>query len=128
MGFFTSSFRARVPAVGVQGAVFAVGWRAHVARSEGGPVRVRLTDDAGTDGVTSLAAGSEVEILAWRPLGCAGARYRVRSTGTGLEGWLPAGNLRRPPAAAPSPKSAPRSTEKVATAKLRPVKRRGPCV
>jgi hypothetical protein len=123
MGFFTSGFRARVPAVGMQGAIFAVGWRAYVARSDGGPVRVRLTDDAGADGVTSLAAGSEVEILAWRPLGSGGARYRVRSTGNGLEGWLPAGNLRRPPA---GPPSAPRKVQPAATARSRQAKRGRP--
>jgi hypothetical protein len=128
MGFFTSGFRARVPAAGVHGSVFAVGWRAYVARSDGGPARIRLTDDVGADGVASLAAGSEVEILAWRPLGSAGARYRVRSTGNGLEGWLAAGNLRKPPAAAPAPRPAPLRAEKAAPSRRRPAKRQSPCV
>src|SRR5262249_58845287 len=41
-----------------------------------------------------LADGTEVEILAWRPRGFHGTRYRVRATRDGLEGWLAVDNLR----------------------------------
>jgi hypothetical protein len=51
-------------------------------------------DDAGTSALTSLADGTEVEILAWRPRGAVGTRYRVRLTRGGLEGWLESVNLR----------------------------------
>jgi hypothetical protein len=122
MGFFQSSYRARVPvAVGGRASVFAVGWRAYVACAAGGPASVALTDDAGANGVTSLAAGSEVEILAWRPRGSGGTRYRVRSTGNGVEGWLGAGNLRSAASATAAGSSRPklpaRSAARVGTQK-----------
>lgn len=122
MAFFANSFRARIPVGAVGGAVFAVGWRAYVtAASAPGPGRrVRLMDDAGGDVSDSVAAGTEVEILAWRPLAGAGARYRVRSTSNGLEGWLPAGNLRKPSAApAPARRGTSRSEGKRPTTKSR---------
>jgi hypothetical protein len=63
--------------------------------------------------------GIEVEVLAWRPRGSSGTRYRVRvadaSPHGGVDGWLHASNLRTtvacpPPAAvASSLSSAPLS-------------------
>ena len=104
MPFSQRPFRRPSP-VRVGGSVLAVGWRAYVARSGDGPARVTLTDDAGTSALASLVDGTEVEILAWRPRGAVGTRYRVRSTPNNLEGWLAAGNLR--PARAPvSPRPA----------------------
>ena len=50
----------------------------------------------------SLGDGTEVAILAWRPGWAGGTRYRVRATDSGLEGWLPVGNLRSTVAAVPS--------------------------
>jgi hypothetical protein len=89
---FSQSFRRPSPAR-ARGPVLAVGRRVYVARSEDGPARVTLTDDAGANALATLPDGNEVEILAWRPRG-SGTRYRVRSTGDGLEGWLGVGNLR----------------------------------
>jgi len=132
MGFFQSGYRARLPA-GVSASVFPVGWRVRVACADGGPATVALTDEAGTDGVTSLASGSEVEILAWLPRG-PGTRYRVRSTNDGLEGWLPSGNLRRMVSAiasgagkpmAPDTRSRRLRTQKPGAATPR-VRKRGP--
>jgi hypothetical protein len=68
---------------------------------------VVLTDHAGVDCSSSLVAGTEVEILAWQPRGSSGTRYRVRSTRDGLEGWLAAGNLRRPPSPVAPKRSKP---------------------
>src|SRR5690242_14091891 len=92
MPFVQRSFRRPAPAR-AGGSVIAVGRRVFVARSEGGPPRVTLTDDAGANALASLSDGNEVEILAWRPRG-SGTRYRVRSMGNGLEGWLGVANLR----------------------------------
>ncbi len=89
---FSPSFRRPSPAR-ARGPVLAVGRRVYVARSQDGPARVTLTDDAGANALATLADGNEVEILAWRPRG-SGTRYRVRSTRDGLEGWLGVGNLR----------------------------------
>jgi hypothetical protein len=104
MPFSTRSFRPSPVRAGAF--VLAVGRRVYVSRSEDGPVRVTLTDDAGTNALATLADGHEVEILAWRPRG-SGTRYHVRSTREDLEGWVAVGNLRRlavaPPISAPSP-------------------------
>jgi hypothetical protein len=42
----------------------------------------------------TLAHGARVEILAWQPAGPDGARYQVRSTTDGIEGWLSGRQLR----------------------------------
>jgi hypothetical protein len=73
-------------------AVYAVGRRVYVASGDG-PRRVTLTDDVGKNELGTLADGTEVAILAWRP-GGTGTRYRIRATETGIEGWLAVGNLR----------------------------------
>jgi len=78
----------------VRDAVFAVGGQAYVAGSQDLVGRVVLTDDANANVVATVTDGTQVEILAWRPRGSGGTRYRVRSTGNGLEGWIPVGNLR----------------------------------
>ena len=93
MGFFQRSFRARQP-VGTRGPIFAVGWHAYVACAGDRPAPLMLTDASGAEERSSLADGTEVEILAWRPRS-GGTWYRVRSTCADLEGWLPAGSLRR---------------------------------
>ena len=51
-----------------------------------------LTDTADRP-LATLGDGTEVTILAWLP-GSADTRYRVRVTDSGLEGWLPVGDLR----------------------------------
>jgi hypothetical protein len=101
MGFPRGPLRAPAP-VRIRVAVFPVGRRVYVACADERPARVALTDEAGTRPLMSLGDGTEVAILAWRP-GWAGAtRYRVRATDSGLEGWLPVGNLRSTMAAIPA--------------------------
>lgn len=82
-----------------------VGSRALVTCSAGGTEGVTLTDDTGTSVLTTVANGVEVEILAWRPRRGSDTRYRVVSTGGGVEGWLGAKNLQARPSAAPSVKA-----------------------
>ena len=57
--------------------------------------RVLLADDEGRPSRHSLADGDQVEIVAWRPLGTRGTRYRVRANEDGHEGWLAADALRQ---------------------------------
>ena len=95
------------PPVRRQVSVFAVGRRVYVACSEDHPAPVTLTDAAGTNALTRVADGTEVEILAWRPRGSDGTRYCVRSTCNGVMGWLPVDNLRNTRAAIPVPAEAP---------------------
>lgn len=77
------------------GPVLSVGRRVFVNSSSrsASDDRVPFTDEAGTSIRGTLADGAEVEILAWRPRGATGPRYRVHST-DGRDGWLPAENLR----------------------------------
>jgi len=91
------------------GSIFAVGRRVYVAGSGALDGRVALTDDAGENAVATVADGTEVEILAWRPRGSAGTRYRVRSVRNGLEGWIAVANLRGARSAvSPAPAVPPR--------------------
>jgi hypothetical protein len=91
--------------------VLAVGQHVFV-NSPGSPPRpVALGDESGTllSG-EHLIDGVEVEVLAWRPRGASDTRYRVRAN-SGIDGWLPAGNLRKslvplPPPASPMPAQA----------------------
>src|SRR5205823_106352 len=101
MGFPRGPLRAPAP-VRIRVAVFPVGRRVYVACADERPARVALTDEAGTRPLMSLGDGTEVAILAWRPGWAGGTRYRVRATDSGLEGWLPVGNLRSTVAAVPS--------------------------
>jgi hypothetical protein len=90
-----------------QGAILSVGRRVFVNCPAERSRRIPLTDEAGETAAESLADGTEVEILAWRPRGAGGPRYRVHSTTDGLEGWLGAGALRTTPRPAPPPSPAP---------------------
>ena len=74
--------------------VFAVGADVYVACAGDGSARATLTDDAGKKDLASLSDGAQVAILGWRPGWSGAARYRVRATDSGLEGWLPVGSLR----------------------------------
>jgi hypothetical protein len=56
--------------------------------------RVTLTDREGTTALATLAAGVEVEILAWQPYGQGGTRYRVLASKAGVEGWLGAASVK----------------------------------
>jgi hypothetical protein len=110
MGFPRGPLRVPAP-VRIRVSVFAVGCRVYVACAGDGPARVTLTDEADKRPLASLDDGSEVAILGWRPGWGGHTRYRVRVTDSGLEGWLPVGNLRRtkaaivppPPAGRPAP-------------------------
>jgi hypothetical protein len=66
--------------------------------------RVTVTDDSDAAAWT-VGDGAEVEIVAWKPRGSAGTRYRVQSTADRREGWLTADALRsaRVPAPPPAP-------------------------
>jgi hypothetical protein len=55
---------------------------------------VSLTDEHGVPAATMLSDGDEVEIIAWRPRGSTGTRYRVRRRACGTDGWLAAEELR----------------------------------
>ena len=75
--------------------VLAVGQRAFVNHPSDSPYPVAMTDDQGLPAPASLRDGDEVEILAWRPRGSTGTRYRVRRHADGANGWLAAAELRR---------------------------------
>jgi len=92
------------------GVVFAVGRRVFVHGSCEDGRLVTLTDEQGNPVAAGLRDGAEVEVLAWRPRGAAGTRYRVRGAQDGLDGWLAANELRavavRPPTT-PAPAAVP---------------------
>jgi hypothetical protein len=98
MAFSRAPFRARAtPSVPVP--VFGIGRRVHVACcATDDSSRVTLTDGDEKPLVT-LAVDTEVAILAWRPNWSGNTRYRVRATGSGLEGWVSVWNLRETKAA-----------------------------
>jgi len=101
--------------------VFAVGQRVCIAVSaENGSRRVSLTDEAGQHTVASLSGGTEVAILAWRPGWAGAARYRVRATGSGDEGWLAVGDLDRTQSANRSDAAVPPSRGVDRPARLAP--------
>src|SRR5262245_14889666 len=81
--------------------VHAVGQRVYVNRVGNGLGQVDLMNEQGTTPIAALADGVEVMVVAWKPLGATGTRYRVSRTSDGLEGWLAAANLRRTRAVAP---------------------------
>jgi len=99
MSFQRGLRRAPIPARD-RGVVWAVGRRVSVTSAEGFPARVGLLTEDGNPSRASLANGAEVEVVGWRPSGSRGVRYQVRATHDGLEGWVAAGSLRDPAAAA----------------------------
>ena len=108
VGFPRGPLRAPA-AVRIRVSVFAVGRRVYVACGGDRSAGVTLTDDSGTRPLASLGDGTEVAILAWRPAWAGTTRYRVRATASGLEGWLPVGNLRSTEAViSPAPTAAAR--------------------
>jgi hypothetical protein len=98
MPFRRRPLRAPAP-VRMHVSIFAVGRRVYVACAGDGSARVALTDDAGQTPLATLRDGTEVAILAWRPGWADNTQYRVRVTGSGLEGWLSVANLRSTEAA-----------------------------
>jgi len=99
--------RRASPPVRIPVSVFAVGRRVYVDSPEDRSACVTLTDDAGKRPLASLADGAEVVILAWRPGWADTTRYRVRARGSGVDGWLPVGNLRGTEAVASAAPTAP---------------------
>ena len=82
-------------------AVWAVGRRAYLHCEQPDLPAIVLTDEAGTQAQLSLSDGTPVEIVAWRPRGTAGPRYRVRQVHGDADGWVDARSLREtaaPPA------------------------------
>jgi hypothetical protein len=84
------------------GAVLAVGRRVLVSCPSGVSGRATLTDAKGTTPLAPLPHGAEVEILGWQPRGAGGTRYSIRSSESGVEGWVAGESLRAP---APPPPS-----------------------
>jgi len=81
--------------------VMAVGHRVFVHCAGNRLGSVPLADVSGKVlSAVHLADGSAVEVVAWRPRGASDTRYRVRAP-HGVDGWLPAENLR--PALVPLP-------------------------
>ena len=75
-------------------AVLAVGQRVFINRPTNTGVPVSMTDERGIPAAAVLHDGAEVEIIAWRPRGSTGTRYRVRNHSDGSDGWLAANELR----------------------------------
>lgn len=102
------------------GSILPVGRRVFVHCPTNPGSTVELTDDAGCGSGAMLTDGTEVEIVAWRPRGATGTRYRVQGKDRGVQGWLGGDNLRAPVPVTP-PKSpvavAPAAAEKAAPAK-----------
>ena len=104
---FVRGPRRASPPVRIPVSVFAVGRRVYVDSPGDRSACVTLTDDAGKRPLASLADGAEVVILAWRPGWAGTTRYRVRARGSGVDGWLPVGNLRGTEAVASAAPTAP---------------------
>jgi hypothetical protein len=104
MAFPRSPIRAPAPAR-TRVAVFAVGRQVYIGARDRS-ARVTLTDDADRP-LANLSDGAEVTILAWLPGWAGTTRYCVRVTDSGLEGWLPVGDLRGTKAAISSPPAVP---------------------
>ena len=84
--------------------VMAVGQRVFIDVAGNRSGSVILADESGKVlSTVHLADGFEVEVVAWRPRG-GDTRYRIR-TPQGVDGWLPASNLR--PAVVTPPASEP---------------------
>lgn len=99
MSFFRSRPRSG-PVPARPRLVLAVGQRAFVHSSAQHGHFVSLTNEHGVPGDTVLRDGSEIEVLAWRPRGIDGTRYRIRRCADGVDGWLAAEELRTTPARA----------------------------
>src|SRR6266566_2804933 len=78
------------------GSVLAVGRRVLVSCPGGATGRATLTDAKGTTPLATLPHGAEVEILGWQPRGASGTRYSIRSSESGVEGWVGGDGLRAP--------------------------------
>lgn len=105
LAFFPSRNRSVAQPRSRSTPVMAVGQRVFVNCPGNRSGSVILGDASGKIlSAVHLADGVEVEVIAWRP-GWSDARYRVRASADGADGWLPADNLRR--ALVPLPEPAP---------------------
>ena len=112
---FVSSRNQSARSPGGATPVLAVGQRVFVHCGTDRPGSVLLADENGVPSRSSLADGVEVEVVAWRPRGAGGTRYRVRAGADGTDGWLHASNLRisrvpppvsdAPPVSRPDPRA-----------------------
>jgi hypothetical protein len=93
MSFFRSRPRSG-PIAARPRFVLAVGQRAFVHSPAQQSHVVFLTNEHGIPGDTVLRDGSEIEVVAWRPRGLDGTRYRIRGCADGADGWLAAEELR----------------------------------
>ncbi len=93
MSFFRSRPRSG-PVAAQPRFVLAVGQRAFVHSPPQQSHVVFLTNEHGIPGDTVLRDGSEIEVVAWRPRGLDGTRYRIRGCADGVDGWLAAEELR----------------------------------
>jgi hypothetical protein len=94
--------------------VFSVGRRVFIHCPHEPQRGVALTDEAGRAVSQRLPDGLEVEIVAWRPRGSGGTRYRVRATAIEADGWVSAAEVRadlEPPPPAPPRDTDARSAE-----------------
>jgi hypothetical protein len=101
----SSSFqriRPRPPAGSETRGSFAVGSQVLLTATTPGQKQLELIDVDGMPTGVHLPVDEPTVITAWRPRRAAPARYRVRSA-AGVEGWIDAPNLRRPPAPPPPP-------------------------
>jgi hypothetical protein len=72
----------------------AIGQRVFVDSAGSRSGSVALSDVSGKiASAVHLPDGSEVQVVAWRPRGANETRYRVQGP-QGVDGWLPAENLR----------------------------------
>jgi len=84
--------------------VMAVGQHVFVNCPEERTGSVVLADESGkVMSAVHLADGVEVEVIAWRPRGASGTRYRVRRPSDSADGWLSSTNLRKTAIAPPAP-------------------------
>src|SRR5262245_40914820 len=98
--------RAHSPSRPSGAPVLAVGQRVFVHCGADRTGSVVLDDDNGHPSQASLADGVEVEVIAWRPRGASGTRYRIRAAGDGADGWVHASNLRTTATAPSAPSEA----------------------
>jgi len=85
-----------------QGSIISIGRRVFVNCPDDPKRGVALTDDAGRSLTPRLADGAVVEVVAWRPRGRSGTRYRVRAATGQVDGWLGAEELRATPEPGPA--------------------------
>jgi hypothetical protein len=104
---YSSRGRPRPRPQSRSGLVMAIGQRVFVDSAGNRSGSVALADVGGkvVSGV-HLADGTEVRVLEWRPRGANETRYRVQAA-HGLDGWLPAENLRSTLVAVPRAEPAP---------------------